>query len=296
MRRLTKRIFLTFAFILIALAVAATALFWLQGSDLPSRRPEYVALGSSFAAGADLGPLQDESPLLCARSKGGYPQQLARLLDLSIVDMTCGGAKTQHLIKGGHFFQGPQVRTIKKQTQLVTITVGGNDVGYSSDLSLLAARNSETLFGWGVRQFWRGPKLADQRDYAGLSGELVSTIRLIQKKAPKAIIVLASYPAILPPSGTCPRLGLSNLDAELMRDVANRFAATSRAAAEITGVRFVDMHSLGAKNHACSVLPWTYGWANAGLAPFHPTKRGARATANAIARAVQPIISNTEVD
>lgn len=287
MKQRIKKIFLILALALLVLAIAAAALFWVQGSRTPVGRPEYVALGSSFAAGAGLGPLQDESPLLCARSKGGYPQHLSRMLDLSIVDMTCGGAKTRHLLHGGQFFQGPQMRTIGKQTRLVTITVGGNDLGYSSDLSMLAARHTGTLFGWSVRQFWGGPAKADARDYAGLRNQLVSTIRNIRKKAPKAIVVLASYPAILPASGTCARLGLNKTEAELMREVANRFAAVSRAAAEQGGALFVDMHNLGASHHACAASPWTYGWTNADLAPFHPNNRGTRATAEAIAQALQ---------
>lgn len=287
MRQRIKKICLTLLLSLLVLAIAATAFIWYQGSRTPSGRAEYVALGSSFAAGADLGPLQDNSPLLCARSKSGYPSQLARMHDLSIVDMSCGGAKTRHLLYGGQFFQGPQVRTIDRHTRLVTITVGGNDLGYSSDLSMLAARHTGTLFGWSVRQFWAGPKAASERDYVGLRRQLISTIRAIKTRAPDAIVVLATYPAILPPTGTCAQLGLNEAEADLMREVATRFAALSRSAAGQTGALFVDMHVLGAAHHACSASPWTYGWTDADLAPFHPNRQGARATADAIASALR---------
>ncbi len=125
---------------LLAIAAIGIAIAIAQGRRTPSGRPEYVALGSSFAAGAGLGALEPGSPTLCARSVDGYPQQLARLRDVALVDMSCGGAVARHLLHGGQYFQGPQVRTITRTTRLVTLTIGGNDVGYVADLSMLAAR------------------------------------------------------------------------------------------------------------------------------------------------------------
>lgn len=273
--------------IVAVLAIAATGFVYVQARQTPSGEPEYVALGSSFAAGAGLGELQDESPLLCARSVGGYPQHLARKLKLSIVDMACGGAMTKHLLRGGQFFQGPQIRVIGPRTKLVTITVGGNDTLYTGDLSQLAARNTDTLWGRLVRTLWSGPKTHAERNYPRLRAELVATIRAIREHAPKAVIVLATYPTILPPRGTCPLLSLTGSESDRMRDVAARLAATTRAAAEEGGAILVDMNALGAAHHACSASPWTRGWTNGGISPFHPTLSGATATAEAIADALR---------
>ena len=178
--------------VLLGLIGVALAVAMVQGRRAPAGRPEYVALGSSFAAGAGLGPLQTHSPLLCARSVGGYPQQLARLRRLSIVDMTCGGAVTRHLLHGGQFFQGPQLRAVTAETRLVTISVGGNDIGYVGDLSLLAARRSDTAFGWLVRSTWTGPKPLAQRDFAGLRRDLLATLAAVHRQAPKATVVVAN--------------------------------------------------------------------------------------------------------
>jgi lysophospholipase L1-like esterase len=268
--------------LLLALIVAAVAVFAFQGGRTPKGRPDYVALGSSFAAGAGLGRLETGSPLLCARSINGYPQQLARMLRLSIVDMSCGGAVTKHLLKGGQFFQGPQIRTITTDTRLVTITAGGNDIGYIGDLSLLAGRKDRTLFGWLVRSTWKGPKTAEGRDYAGVEAELTATLKAIHQKAPDAKVVVATYPTILPPAGTCARLGLTAEEASLMRDVGDRLAAATRTAAAKGGATVVDMNALGVRHHACSEAPWVRGWTNASGAPFHPTLAGAEATARAV--------------
>ena len=284
---MTARLGRSVALTLLALVILAIAAAVWQGWRTPTGTPEYVALGSSFAAGADLGRLETHSPLLCARSVNGYPQKLARMRGLSIVDMSCGGAVTKHLLGGGQYFQGPQIRTIDARTRLVTITVGGNDIGYVGDLSLLAARHGHTAFGWLVRTFWKGPKTPAQRDFAGLQKELLATLKAVHARAPGATVVVASYPTILPPAGTCPTLGLSGVEADLMRQVGDKLAATTRSAALQDGAILVDMNTLGAGHNACSSVPWTRGWTNAGAAPFHPTLAGAQATAEAVLAAVK---------
>lgn len=271
---------------LVILASLAMVVAVIQGRRTPSGVPEYVALGSSFAAGAGLGPLEPGSPTLCARSVNGYPQQLARLRGLKIVDMSCGGAMTRHLLHGGQVFQGPQIRTIGPGTRLVTITVGGNDVGYVGDLSLLAARKARTPFGWLVRTLWEGPEALGERDFARVESELAATLSAVRERAPGATIVVVAYPALVPAADTCAGIGLTEAEAAFMRRVGDRLAATSRSVARNQGVVLVDMHLLGASHDACSETPWTSGWPSANGAPFHPTRRGAEATARAISRAL----------
>jgi lysophospholipase L1-like esterase len=270
----------------LALVVVVIIAAVVQAWQTPKGRPDYVALGSSYAAGAGLGALQKGSPLLCARSINGYPQQLARLRKLNILDMSCGGAVTPNLLRGGQFFQGPQIRTITADTKLVTITVGGNDVFFVGDLSLLAARHDHTLFGWIVRTFWRGPRPAEQRIYAKVENDLIATVQAIHAKAPKAVVVVATYPTVVPPSGTCARIGLSTQEAELMRDVQAHLEMETRDVAARSDAIVVDMTALGAAHNACSTEPWTNGWKDVHGAMFHPTLAGAQATAAAISQAL----------
>lgn len=274
------------ALILVTLALAGVATLTCQARRPLATERGMVALGSSFAAGAGLGPLQPDSPLACARGTGGYPQILARILRRPLVDMTCGGAVTDHLLNGGQAFQGPQIRAITPQTRLVTVTVGGNDVGYAGDLSLLAARHTDGLFGRAVRLLWSGPKPAEARDFPGLEQRLVRLLAAIHARAPQARIVVATYPAIVPAHGTCPQIGLTEAEAAEMRAVGDQLAATTRAAAAKGGAVLVDMNALGADHHACAATPWIGGWSNGGIAPFHPTALGAEATARAIASAL----------
>ncbi len=285
MRRAVKvMLFVVAGLTLLAGAAVGTA--WYQGRQTPVGRPDYVALGSSFAAGAGLGLLQSGSPLLCARSVAGYPQQLATTLGVKIVDMSCGGATTVNVLHGGQFFQGPQIRTIKSQTRLVTITSGGNDVNFIGDLSMLALRRSDGILGALGRTFWSGPKTMGDRGFVELEHTLLDLIAAIRARAPSAKIVVATYPTILPPTGTCAALRLSVAEADRMRVVERQLAATTRAAAKQGDAMLVDMNALGAAHNACAAVPWTRGMAALSDAPFHPTIAGAHATAAAITAAL----------
>lgn len=286
-RSLLGRMLAAAALLILALLVLAILVAVVQGRRDPVGEPRYVALGSSFAAGAGLGPLQKSSPLLCARSVGGYPPRLARLLDIPLVDMTCGGAVTRHLYLGGQAFQGPQVRAVARETELVTITVGGNDVGYVGDLGLLAARHDRTVFGWLVRRLWRGPKPAEGRDYAEVRADLNATATAVRARSPTARIVFVTYPTIVPPEGSCGRIGLTPDEAGLMRDVGDRLAQATRQAAADAGAVLIDLNAEGRDHNACSRTPWVTAWSNGGPAPFHPTALGAQATAARVASVLE---------
>lgn len=272
------------ALALLALVIAVGLI--LDARRTPTAEPEYVALGSSYAAGAGLGPRQSGSPILCSRSNEGYPPHVAQALGLTLVDMTCSGSVTKHLLTGGQYFQDAQIRTIGPKTQLVTITVGGNDIGFVRDLYLLSTRKSDTSLGWMVRKLWSGPPDANARNYGELKRDLTALIRTIRKRSPAAQVVVATYPTVLPPSGTCGGLGLSEDEAAVMRQVENQLSAVTREAAKSGGAIIVDMNALGAEHNACSAVPWTKGKGVITRSPFHPTWGGAQATAEAIAAAI----------
>ena len=115
--------FLGSAVIALSFAIAMVALLLYRARREPAGGLQYVALGSSFAAGLGLGKRPLDNPLVCMRSINGYPQQLARTRGLSLIDMTCSGATAKHILYGGLFVLGPQLRGLNANTMLVTITV-----------------------------------------------------------------------------------------------------------------------------------------------------------------------------
>ena len=244
---------------------------------------KYVALGSSFAAGLGLGPRAPGSRYPCGRSINGYPQQLARLVGLSLVDKTCSGATTKHVLQGGQYFQGPQLDALDAETALVTLTIGGNDVRYVGDLILMAGRNQRSIVGWLLRRRSKVPQSAQERNFVQLQDDLRTTLSEIRRRSPRARVVVVTYPAILPPHGSCPTLGLTEAEAALMRQVGARLAEVTRAVAREAGADVVDMDTLSIDHHACAAIPWVNGWEKAEGATFHPTLAGAEATAKEIA-------------
>lgn len=263
--------------------VLLAVLVW-QGHRKPTGTSYYVALGSSYAAGLGLGPRAPGSPIVCQRSVNGYPQQLARMRGLSLVDMSCSGATTAHVLHGGQVFQGPQIDAIGADTALVTITTGGNDVSYVGDLTFMAGRNAPTALGWAIRHIWKGPATA--RDYRGVETTLLATLREIRQRAPRARIVVVTYPVILPAASTCAKIGLTADEVATMRIIGGRLAETTRAAARAGGATIVDMAERGIGHDACSATPWVNGAHDAKGAPFHPTLAGAEATARAVSDAL----------
>jgi lysophospholipase L1-like esterase len=273
---------------LIVIVLAAGFLLILyQGKRVPVGDPQYVAMGSSFAAGIGLGARAAGSPIACMRTVGGYPSRVSKLLNIPLVDVTCSAATTEQVLRGGQYFQRAQLDALRPETRLVTITSGGNDVRYVSDLSFVAARNMRSVTGWLMRRFWKGPLQSSQRDYGKVRQDLISFVRQVRRRSPQALVVIVTYPSVLPPTGTCPRLNLSEDEAGRMREVGEQLATVTREAAHESGATLVDMQSTGIDHHACSASPWVNGWVDAHGAQFHPTLAGAQAMAEAVAQAVR---------
>jgi lysophospholipase L1-like esterase len=110
----------------------------------------YVALGSSMAAGPGTRPRAAGAPLCSGRSARNYPHRVAERLSLELVDVTFSGATTAHLLPDHQRGRPPQITALDGSEDLVTVTIGGNDVGYVPLLmaaSLPAAARRLPLLG-----------------------------------------------------------------------------------------------------------------------------------------------------
>ena len=106
------------------------------GNTGPAKRLNYVAVGDSFAAAP--GVPDPAPPAGCHKSTNGYPSILARQLNAtSFVNVTCSGATTEDIT--GRVQQtkdGPvarQIDAVDASADLITVTIGANDVGLPSD-------------------------------------------------------------------------------------------------------------------------------------------------------------------
>ncbi|MCK9685926.1 SGNH/GDSL hydrolase family protein [Scleromatobacter humisilvae] len=260
-------------------ALVVTGVLFVQGRRKPDTTGEYVALGSSFAAGIGLGPRPAGSPIACMRSANGYPSLLARQLGLSLVDMSCSGSSTRHILQGGRAFLGAQIDAVGAATRLVTITSGGNDVGYIGDLFAAAGKA-------GFIARWRAtPALpVDARDFGQVTANLVRIVDEVRRRAPNARVALVGYPTVVPATGPFGALEIADEAAVLSRQVGERLHEATRRAADQAGAIFVDMHAPGVGHDACSAQPWINGASPTSGTPFHPNRAGAQAVADAIAK------------
>ncbi len=201
---------------------------------------------------------------------------------LKMTDMSCSGATITHVLRGGQVFLGPQVAAIGPDTKLVTLTAGCNDVGYVGDLTAMAYVKRGGLTGVFTGLFWKGAKPVEDRNFKRLHTDMVATLREIRRRSPKARILVATYPAILPVSGTCAQIGIDEAQAALMRSVAQRLMEVTQSAANEAGATLVDIAEPSGHHDACSDQPWVNGSAPMAGAPFHPTRAGALAVANQI--------------
>jgi lysophospholipase L1-like esterase len=265
-RRLLKRAMLGLLLVAGGGAAAIYGLLSWQGAQTTDKSGEYVALGSSFAAGIGLGKRVSGSPIHCFRTAGGYPSLVAKKTGMRLVDMSCSGSTTKHILFGGQLLLAPQLAAIGPATKLVTITTGGNDVGYIGDM-MVASGNMGRLGAW-----WHGDiEPADARPYDVVTDNLITIIKSVRQKAPSAKILIVNYPALLPPNGRCAALGISNEQADISRE---------------------DIAKASVGHDVCSKMPWVNGASVKAGTAFHPNAAGAEATADAIVKAHSRITAN----
>jgi lysophospholipase L1-like esterase len=264
-----------------------------SGDAAPAGFRRYAALGDSFSAG----PLIPTTDLAggCARSDHNYPSLVARALGVRrLVDVTCSGADTRDVTHAQHPFPGstvpPQIRAVTRDTDLVTIGIGGND------LDLFA-----TLIGTCTRLRAQDPTGSPCTHSLAATGpdldtvtvtiaqRVSSVLRLVQRRAPHAAVVLVGYLRLAPEHGTCRGLPLAAGDYPEGRRIASTLnQALARAAAQ-TSTTYVDAYALSKGHDICSADPWVNGRQtrqDVALA-YHPLEAGMRAVARQLVTQLQ---------
>ena len=273
--------------------VAATLGLWTvfaaggpaQAADSAASTAQYVALGSSYAAGPGIAPTVPGSPERCARSAENYAHVLARKRGLSLVDVTCSGATTHDVLSAGQFGLPAQLDAVTPQTQLVTVTIGGNDVFYMANLMALSCTGLSAPAQSAPTRCQVTPDNLVEERFAALPDSLREIVARVQRTSPQARVVFVTYFTVLPPQGTCARVALTVEQTDHMRAVAARLGDITRKAAMQTGAGVVDVATLSRSHNACGSDPWVLGArreAGASIPPFHPNAEAMREVAAAL--------------
>ncbi len=276
--------------VLVSLTVAFLALFATAGARAADN---FVALGDSYAAGPFI-PDQSFSPLGCLKSNSNYSHLAVPSIGLPLRDASCSGAKTDNMLSSQSVTPGPanppQFNSLASDTKVVSITIGGNDIGFSSILESCITANP---FGSPCRNKYAPAGGADQlsQRIAATAPKIASTIQGIHALSPSARIYVTNYPAIFPETGygCFPQEPIAFTDVTYLRAKQKELNAMIAAQAAANGARLIDWYtgSIGHDSCKSSGTRWVEPLVPGSLAaPVHPNKRGMQGAAALLASAV----------
>lgn len=234
-----------------------------------------------MAAGPGIRPSAPGAPRRAGRSAHNYPHLVADRLGLNLTDVTYSGATTANILDEPQHGTPPQIEALDGTETLVTVTIGGNDVGYVPMLMAAALPGI-------VRRLPPLRELFDRTARDRALVEVGESLRLVgsavRARAPLARVLFVDYLTLLPPAGE-PVSPLSGADAALGRRIADTLERLTGRAAADTGCEWVRAAQASRGHHAWSAQPWT---TRPGLpwpgrpAPVHPNAAGMRAVADLI--------------
>ncbi|MFI5571438.1 SGNH/GDSL hydrolase family protein [Streptomyces sp. NPDC051740] len=255
MRR--SRLALFVGSLLLAATTALTGAATAQASQ-QAAAGGYVALGDSYASGVGAGSYISSSGD-CKRSAKAHPYLWAAANSPSSFDFTaCSGARTGDVLSG-------QLGPLSTSTGLVSISVGGNDAGFSDVMTTCVLQSDSSCLS----------RIATAKAYVDstLPGRLDSVYSAIRDRAPNAEVVVIGYPRFYKLGTSC--IGLSETKRKAINDAADHLdnAIAQRAGAH--GFTFGDVRPTFTGHEICSGSSWLHSvdWLNIGNS-YHPTAAG----------------------
>jgi len=272
--------------------VMAVACAGPHAASPPAGRLNYVALGDSMAAAP--GVPDPAPPAGCRKSTNDYPSVLARRLGATgFTDVTCSGAITEditdHAQETKNGMVGRQIDAVRASTDLITITIGANDVGLAADAE-----------GCEVKSPDPPPCTADfvvgavDRISAAIDGHVRGWSMLIDEvraEAPKARIVLVGYGTFIRPGGCFPGQPVLPPDSDYLQAKFNELDDRQRQLAADKGIEYFDTRPISQGHDICAPPAARYfsGYrVNSPAVPLHPTAFGATAVGDALAGFIGP--------
>lgn len=230
---------------------------------------KYVALGSSFAAGPGV-PAQLGS---CGRSDHNYANLVATALSLSLTDVSCNGATTDNILNTPQGESPLQIDAVSADTALVTVTIGGNDISFTSSTFACAAKGASERCTANLDQAMINQAINQ------LPAKLGATLDAIKAKAPQATVVLVTYPRVFPVDAvSCGELELSADDTAYLAAMGQKLEDAFVSVTASRQVLIADSYVLADGHGPCETdisARWINGnkIADTGIR-YHPTAEG----------------------
>jgi GDSL-like Lipase/Acylhydrolase family len=265
----------------------------------------YTALGDSYTAGP-LIPNQTGQPPGCMRSDRNYPHLVAAARNLSLTDVSCSGATTDDMFSPQKLEgedNDAQLDAVRRDTGVVTLGIGGNDIGFTSIVENCTAvsPNGPTKSGYQYCEDYYHRNGYDElaRRIAETQPKVERVLAGIRTKAPGANVYLRDYPAVLPPRDLTlqstreqcwPQMPVTYRDIPYLRATQERLNAMLKSAAANKGATFVATYPGSVDHNACSnpltryIEPLT---PTSPAAPVHPNARGEAYMADVVRAAIR---------
>ena len=275
----------------VALAALATlaVLAALAGA---ARAANYVALGDSYAAGPII-PNQI-SPLGCLKSDHNYAHLAAPSIGLPLRDPSCSGATTADMTSPQEIEIGgpnpPQFNSLDSSTGIVSLTIGGNDIGFAE-----VALSCVTINPFSTPckdKYDSGGKDQIAERIAATAPKVAAVLQGIHSRSPAAKVFVVNYAAIFPETGfgCWPQMPIGFGDVPYLRAKEKELNAMLATEAAENGATLVNWYNASIGHDACKgpstrwvepVVPTNPA------APIHPNERGMQGAATILAAAAK---------
>jgi lysophospholipase L1-like esterase len=230
---------------------------------------KYSALGDSYSAGYGANSSNLDSS--CGRNTYAYPYLVAQQKAYTLNFVACGGAVTGDVINN-------QIPTIASDTKVVTMTIGGNDIGF---VNLILAC---TTLGCSSQIASSQNQINTQ-----LPAKLNATYAAIKAKAPSAKVVILGYGRpFASPSRTClSATGVSSSEEVSLNALVDSLNNTIKARAQAYGFSYADPNPYWSGHDVCSSNPFTNGLTILHSSDsYHPTRNGYSAGYTPLVRSI----------
>lgn len=288
---------------MVAVLALAAGLLAPAAADAGRRAPAtYVALGDSYGSGP-LIPAQVDGG--CQRSSNNYASLLAERLGLQLTDATCTGARTHNMTAPQHADawptpNPPQFDRLDRDTDLVTLHIGGNDIGFV-DIALACGRAALTAVRCEDHFSPDGTDILDQA-IAATAPKIDGVLDGIRSRSPHARVLVLGYPSIFRhgEQASCPAMGYGEDDARYLRDVEEKLNAMIARVAKQNGAEYVDTYGPSAGRTACDLpgFRWVEPLVPVQPAmPIHPNLNGMRGVTDLLEQVLHPdVYSASDLD
>ncbi len=273
--------------LLLFLTVPVLLLFFAASAGAAS----YVALGDSYAAGPFIpNPVQ---PLGCLKSDHNYPHLAAPSIG-PLKDASCSGAKTDDMTNPQSIeIDGPnppQFNSLSASTEVVSLTIGGNDIGFSEVAQSCITLNPFSSPCKDKYDSGGHDQLAERIE--ATAPKVAAVLQGIHTRSPGARVYVVNYPAIFPETGhgCWPQMPVSFSDAPYLRETEQRLDAMIATQAAANGATLVNWYNASIGHDACKSpsVRWVEPLIpNNPAAPIHPNLAGMQGAANLLAAAAK---------